>query len=164
MTPRSSCPGEECYSSPGRSYFRFSGESTLYLKDGRASRSLNPPFFLTVGAAVLTPAASSLETSRRRPVRGSPAYQPVLLATRSPPSRNRGLVYPNPAKLVDWSTAINSPGSTAPRWESFLPPSGGRFLFAFSFPVAVAFDNGHLGMVQQTIQQGGDTSRIGRQT
>jgi hypothetical protein len=50
MTPRSSCPGEECYSSPGRSYFRFSGESTLYLKDGRASRSLNlslsPPWAL----------------------------------------------------------------------------------------------------------------------
>src|ERR1051326_7866147 len=116
MTPRSSCPGEECYSSPGRSYFRFSGESTLYLKDGRASRSLNPPFFLTVGAAVLTPAASSLETSRRRAVRGSPAYQPVLLATRSPPSRNRGLVYPNPAKLVDWSTAIN-------RWRRAWQPA-----------------------------------------
>jgi uncharacterized repeat protein (TIGR03803 family) len=37
-------PGSSNYSSPGRSYFRFSGESTLYLKDGRASRSLNLSF------------------------------------------------------------------------------------------------------------------------
>jgi len=71
MTPRSSCPGEECYSSPGRSYFRFSGESTLYLKDGRASRSLNPPFsppwalrFLLQRRLLLKPVGSSSQYAR----------------------------------------------------------------------------------------------------
>jgi hypothetical protein len=55
--------------------------NTLSQRWARVPKS-ESSLFLTVGAAVLTPTASSLETSRRRPVRGSPAYQPVLLVTR----------------------------------------------------------------------------------
>ena len=127
MTPRSSCPGEECYSSPGRSYFRFSGESTLYLKDGRASRSLNlflsPPWALRLllqRCLPLKPVACWLRYVRQwhSPAEiNQPEIENRCGARRhvnqyrwlhhSPLSRNRRVVHPGPAKVVAWSTAIN---------------------------------------------------------
>jgi len=47
MTPRSYCPGEESYSSPGAQTFRFSGVS-LYLKT-RLSVLSQPDLFSGVG-------------------------------------------------------------------------------------------------------------------
>ncbi len=55
MTPRSSCPGEESYSSPGRRHFRFSGVS-LYLKT-RLSVLSRPDLFPAVGG-VASPLAA----------------------------------------------------------------------------------------------------------
>ena len=46
--------------------------------------------------------------------------------------------------------------------RSFLSPPGRRFLFAFTDPVAVAFDFGYIGMVQQAVQQRYDAGGVGK--
>src|SRR5688572_17897851 len=43
----------------------------------------------------------------------------------------------------------------APRWkrrESFLSPTRGGFLFAFTHPIAVAFNGGDISVMEQAIQ------------
>ena len=46
--------------------------------------------------------------------------------------------------------------------HSFLPPAGCRFLFAFPDAIAVTLDHGHVGVMQETIQKGGNTGGVGK--
>ncbi len=113
MTPRISCPGEECHSSPGRTT-PASAENQHSISDGHASRSLNPPFFppgplrFFQRRLLLKPVREDQCGARRHINRYRwPHY--------SPPSRNRGVVHLDPAKLVDWSTAINTQSTRTSR-------------------------------------------------
>jgi len=51
--------------------------------------------------------------------------------------------------------------SQLPR-HSFLPPASGCFLFAFPDAVAVALDQGHVGVVRETIRESGNAGGIGK--
>ena len=55
-----------------------------------------------------------------------------------------------------------NPAAIARRLGSFLPPPRRRFLLTFTNPVTVAFDQRHVGVVQQAIQQSDDTGRVGK--
>ena len=46
--------------------------------------------------------------------------------------------------------------------RSFLPPAGCGFLFAFPDAIAVAFNQGHVGVMQETIEKGGNTGSVGK--
>ena len=45
---------------------------------------------------------------------------------------------------------------------SFFPPAGCRFLLALADAIAFSLDDGHVGMVQQTVQQSGDAGGVGK--
>ena len=45
---------------------------------------------------------------------------------------------------------------------SFLFPPCRRFLFTFMHAIALAFEDGSIGMMRKTIEQSGDASSIGK--
>jgi hypothetical protein len=46
--------------------------------------------------------------------------------------------------------------------RSFLPPAGCGFLFAFPDAIAFALNQGHVGMMQETIEKSGNTGSVGK--
>src|SRR5216117_3732624 len=106
-----------------------------------------------------SPAASAsarLATSSDFPTLGSPPTNKMPCGGSSPGSIQ-------PGGGTAGCSRATGPGRAPPlaAGASFSPPPGGGFLLAFTNPIALAFDYGHVGMVQQAVQQSHDAGRVG---
>jgi hypothetical protein len=100
---------------------------------------------------------------RSRPPAGRPAVKPTAglpLVLRVGTQGRVRQVYIEGRHRADIQRRIGNLAATAKRRNSFLPPPRGSLLLVFANPLAVAYNDGNVGMMQETIEQGDDASGV----
>src|SRR4051794_6811531 len=88
---------------------------------------------------------------------GEPLIRSTRCAEEYPAGRRRGSA-PKRRTRPGWIRAAKARRQLSP----LLPPPRPHLLLALVNSIAFAFDHGHVGVMQQAVQQGHDASSIGK--